>query len=41
MSGWARRIPRHQQAMQTGRRFLAGEPVETFPVDLDALRRAQ
>jgi hypothetical protein len=41
MSGWARRIPGHEQAMETGRRFLAGEPVETFPVDLDALRRAQ
>jgi len=41
LSGWARRSPRHAEAMETGRRFLAGEPVETFPVDLDALRRAQ
>lgn len=41
MSGWARRIPGHQQAMETGRRFLAGEPVETFPVDVDALRNAR
>jgi hypothetical protein len=41
LSGWARRSPRHAQAMETGRRFLAGEPVETFPVDLDALRRTQ
>ncbi len=40
LSGWARRIPGHEQAMETGRRFLAGEPVETFPVDPDALRRA-
>src|SRR5262245_2904045 len=37
LSGWARRSPRHGQAMETGRRFLAGEPVATFPVDLDAL----
>ncbi len=35
MSGWARRIPGHEQAMETGRRFLAGGPV-----DVDALRRA-
>jgi hypothetical protein len=41
LSGWARRIPGHEQAMETGRRWLAGEPVETFPVDVDALRRAQ
>jgi hypothetical protein len=41
LSGWARRIPGHEQAMATGRRILAGEPVETTPVDLDALRRAQ
>jgi hypothetical protein len=41
LSGWARRSPRHEQAMETGHRFLAGEPVETFPVDIDALRRAQ
>jgi hypothetical protein len=38
---WVRRSPGHQQAMETGQRILAGEPVETFPVDLDALRRAQ
>jgi hypothetical protein len=35
---WARRSPRHEQAVQTGRRLLRGEAVETFPVDLDALR---
>jgi Family of unknown function (DUF6247) len=35
---WARRSPRHEQAVETGRRLLGGEPVETFPVDLDALR---
>jgi hypothetical protein len=39
LSTWARRSPRHEQAMQTGRRILAAEPVETFPVDPDALRR--
>ncbi len=38
---WVRRSPGHQQAMETGRRILAGEPVETFPVDLDALRNAR
>jgi hypothetical protein len=41
LSGWARRIPGHEQAMATGRRILAGYPVETAPVDLDALRRAR
>ncbi len=41
LSTWARRIPGHDQVMETGRRILAGEPVETFPVDLDALRHAQ
>jgi hypothetical protein len=41
LSGWARRSPRHAQAMETGRRFLAGEPVSTFPVDPDALRPAR
>jgi hypothetical protein len=41
LSGWARRIPGHEQAMATGRRILAGEAVETTPVDLDALRRAR
>jgi Family of unknown function (DUF6247) len=35
---WARRSPRHEQAVETGRRLLGGEAVETFPVDLDALR---
>jgi hypothetical protein len=35
---WARRSSRHEQAMETGRRLLGGEAVETFPVDLDALR---
>jgi hypothetical protein len=35
---WVRRSPGHQQAMDTGRRILAGEPVSTFPVDIDALR---
>ncbi len=38
---WVRRSPGHQQAMETGRRILAGEPVSTFPVDLDALRNAR
>jgi hypothetical protein len=38
---WVRRSPGHEQAMETGRRFLAGEPVETFPVDIDALRNAR
>jgi len=41
LSTWARRIPGHEQAMATGRRVLAGEPVETVPVDVDALRQAQ
>lgn len=36
---WARRSPRHEQAIQTGHRLLRGEEVETFPVDLDALRQ--
>jgi hypothetical protein len=35
---WARRSPRHEQAAETGRRLLRNEAVETFPVDLDALR---
>ena len=35
---WARRSPRHEQAIQTGRQLLRGEAVETFTVDLDALR---
>ena len=30
---WARRIPGHEQALATGRRILAGEPVETFPYE--------
>jgi hypothetical protein len=30
---WARRSPRHEQAMQTGRRILQGEPVVTFPYE--------
>lgn len=38
---WVRRSPGHQQALETGRRILAGEPVQTFPVDLDALRNAR
>ena len=36
---WARRSPRHEEAIETGRRLLRGEEVETFPVDLDALRQ--
>jgi hypothetical protein len=36
---WARRSPTHEQALATGARLLRGEQVETFPVDLDALRR--
>jgi hypothetical protein len=36
---WARRSPRSAQATETGMRALRREPVETFPVDLDALRR--
>ncbi len=35
---WARRSPGHEQAVETGSRLLRGEQVETFPVDLDALR---
>jgi hypothetical protein len=37
--GWARRSPRHDAAIETGQRLLRGEEVETFPVDLDALRQ--
>lgn len=36
---WARRSPQHEQAIETGHRLLRGEEVETFPVDLDALRQ--
>jgi hypothetical protein len=36
---WARRSPQHEQAIQTGQRLLRGEEVETFLVDLDALRQ--
>jgi hypothetical protein len=36
---WARRSPAHEQALATGQRLLRGEQVETFPVDLDGLRR--
>jgi Family of unknown function (DUF6247) len=36
---WARRSPRHEEAIETGQRLLRGEEVETFPVDLDALRQ--
>jgi hypothetical protein len=36
---WARRSPRHTEAIQTGHRLLRGEEVETFPVDLDGLRQ--
>jgi Family of unknown function (DUF6247) len=36
---WARRSPRHDEAIETGHRLLRGEEVETFPVDLDALRQ--
>ena len=36
---WARRSPRHQEAIETGYRLLRGEEVETFPVDLGALRQ--
>jgi hypothetical protein len=35
---WARSSPTHEQAVETGARLLRGEQVETFPVDLDALR---
>ena len=30
---WARRSPRHEQAMRTGRRILRGEPVTTSPYE--------
>ena len=33
LSGWARRSPGHEQAMATGGRILAGEPVATFPYE--------
>ena len=36
---WARRSPRHEQAIETGHRLLRGEEVETFPIDLDALHQ--
>ena len=36
---WARRSPRHEESIETGHRLLRGEEVETFPVDLDALRQ--
>jgi Family of unknown function (DUF6247) len=36
---WARRSPQHEQAIETGQQLLRGEEVETFPVDLDALRQ--
>ncbi len=36
---WARRSPRRAEVVETGMRVLRGEPVEVFPVDLDALRR--
>jgi hypothetical protein len=36
---WARRSPAHEQALETGYRLLRGEQVETFPVDVDALRQ--
>jgi Family of unknown function (DUF6247) len=36
---WARRSPGHEQAVETGERLLRGEQVETFLVDVDALRR--
>jgi hypothetical protein len=36
---WARRSPTHEQALATGAWLLGGDQVETFPVDLDALRR--
>jgi hypothetical protein len=36
---WARRSPTHEQALATGHQVLDGDQVETFPVDLDALRR--
>jgi hypothetical protein len=35
---WARRSPTHAQAVATGERLLRGDPVETFPVELDTLR---
>jgi hypothetical protein len=36
---WARRSPTHEQALATGARLLDGGRVETFSVDVDALRR--
>ncbi|HEV8651892.1 MAG TPA: DUF6247 family protein [Actinomycetes bacterium] len=30
---WARRSPRHEQAIETGRRLLRGEPVATYPYE--------
>ncbi len=36
---WARRSPTHEQAVESGARLLHGDQVETFPVDVDALRR--
>jgi hypothetical protein len=30
---WSRRSPRHEQAMETGRRILRGEPVATYPYE--------
>jgi Family of unknown function (DUF6247) len=36
---WARRSPTHEQALATGHQVLGGDRVETFPVDVDALRR--
>jgi hypothetical protein len=35
---WARRSPRHEEAIETGHRLLRGEEVETFPVNPDVLR---
>jgi hypothetical protein len=34
---WARRSPRHAEAIETGHRLLHGEEVETYPIDLDVL----
>ena len=31
--------PNHAAAMEDGKRLLAGEEIETYPVDLDTLRR--
>jgi hypothetical protein len=36
---WARRSPTHEQALATGTQLLHVDQVETFPVDVDALRR--